>query len=43
MEQRQAITSVGMNVVNLHRIAHSVEMHTVLWRKIDLFVGISRQ
>ncbi len=42
-ERRPTITSVGMNITILHKTARSVEMHTTLWHKIVLSVGISRQ
>lgn len=43
VERPPTITSVGMNITILHRIARSVEMHTDPWHKIVLSVGTNRQ
>lgn len=43
VERPLTITSVGMNITILHKIAHSVEMHTDPWHKIVLSVGTNRQ
>jgi len=43
VERRPTITSVGMNITILHRIARSVEMRTDPWHKIVLSVGTNRQ
>ena len=43
VERLPTITSVGMNITILHKIAHSVEMHTDPWHKIVLSVGTNRQ
>ncbi len=43
VERPLTITSVGMNITILHRIARSVEMHTDPWHKIVLSVGTNRQ
>ena len=43
VERPPTITSVGMNITILHKIARSVEMHTDPWHKIVLSVGTNRQ
>ena len=43
VERCPTITSVGMNITILHKIARSVEMHTDPWHKIVLSVGTNRQ